>query len=161
MHPSVKPLHEILTLNTRLFSSCLDGLDAEQAAARLGGSTNNVVFIAAHLLDARCYLARYLGLEITYPFEEEWRRVKSVEDLTDPPELAAILAAWKRVSDALAERFGSLTEADLEAESEQKFPVADGTVLGGATFLLQHDSYHLGQLGLLRKHWTSESMSYE
>ena len=87
--------------------------------------------------------------------------MKTVEDLTDPPKLAQITAAWAEVSAALAERFGTLTEADLAAESTQEFPVADGTVLGGAAFLLQHDSYHVGQLGILRKHWTSESMSYE
>lgn len=161
MHPSIQPLNEILVLNTRLFRNCLAGLGAEQAAARIGGATNNVVFIAAHVLDARYYLAGYLGLEVKNPFEEAWRKVKSVEELTDPPELSEILTAWTEVSSALAERFGTLTEADLAAESKQKFPVADGTVLGGATFLMQHDSYHLGQLGLLRKHWTSESMSYE
>ncbi len=161
MHPSMKPLHEILTLNTRLFRNCLDGLDAEQAAKRIGDTTNNVVFIAAHVLDARYYLAGYLGLDVKNPFEEQWRQVKKVEELTDPPALSEILAAWEDVSIALAERFATLSEDDLAAESKQKFPVADGTVLGGATFLMQHDSYHLGQLGLLRKHWTSESMSYD
>ncbi len=160
MHPSVKPLNEILDLNTRLFRNCLSGLDAEQAAQRLGDTTNNIVFIAVHTLDARYYLARYLGAEIVHPFKEAWSKVKSVEDLTDPPDLAVISAAWAEVSEAIAERLDVLTEADLAAESKQKFPVADGTVLGGAAFLLQHDSYHLGQLGLLRKHWTSESMSY-
>ena len=161
MPPPLQPLNEILDLNTRLFRNCLAGLDAEQAAKRLGDTTNNIVFIAAHVLDARYYLARYLGVEITHPFEESWRKVKTVEDLTDPPELAEISAAWEQVSAALIERFATLTDEDLAAGSKQKFPVADGTVLGGATFLLQHDSYHLGQLGILRKHWTSESMSYD
>ena len=45
-----------------------------------------------------------------------------------------------------------LTPADLDGPSGAKFPLFNGTVLATLTFLVQHDSYHLGQPSLLRKY---------
>jgi uncharacterized damage-inducible protein DinB len=39
-------------------------------------------------------------------------------------------------------------------------PVADPSVLGALTFLLQHESYHVGQLAMLKKHLTGKPMKY-
>ena len=41
------------------------------------------------------------------------------------------------------------------------FPLANGTLLGTLTFLVQHDSYHLGQLSLLRKYCGLPAMRYQ
>jgi uncharacterized damage-inducible protein DinB len=38
--------------------------------------------------------------------------------------------------------------------------VSDGSVLGAVAFLAQHESYHMGQLGLLRKALGYPPMSY-
>ena len=71
MNERVKPLLEILALNTRLFRNCLAGVDDVSAQRRPGSEANNMTFIAAHLLDARAWMARYLGVQYRHPFEDE------------------------------------------------------------------------------------------
>ncbi len=161
MEPSVQPLYELLRLNTRLFANCLDGIDDEAARTRINDRTNNVAFIACHLVDARYFLAAYLGAEATNPLKEVLEGLKSIEDFTEFPVVKEVLAAWQEVSGLLAERCRSLSKADLGALSTQEFPVADDTVLGGIAFLIQHESYHIGQLGLLRRAFDLKAMSYD
>jgi len=57
-------------MNTGLFLSALTGIGDANAAKRIEGTSNNVRFIAFHLLEARYYhigqlafLRRILGLE--------------------------------------------------------------------------------------------------
>ena len=39
-------------------------------------------------------------------------------------------------------------------------PLEDSSVLGLLGFMVQHDSYHVGQLSMLRKHAGLPAMSY-
>ncbi len=161
MQPQVHPLAEIFELNTRLVRSCLEGVDDETARARLCARTNNLAFIALHLADARFYLAGYLGAVVDNPFAERFGNVRNIDEAGELPTVEELLDAWERVSAILRQCLANLSENDLAAESKQKFPLADATVLGGLTFLMQHDAYHVGQLAFLRKHFLGQAMSYD
>lgn len=160
MIPLLAPHHAVLRLNTRLVLDCLEGVDDATAARRPSPQTNGMGFLALHLLDSRVFLARFLGLEAAHPFEPLLEGVRSIEELERLPPLDAVRAAWEEVSRALDEGFGTLADADVLRPSPQRFPVEDGTVLGAVAFLLQHDSYHLGQLALLRKLFGLGAMRY-
>ena len=56
---------------------------------------------------------------------------------------------------------GSLTPERLATPSPQRFPVDDGTLLGGLAYLVQHDAYHIGQVALLRRQLGHPAMSYK
>jgi uncharacterized damage-inducible protein DinB len=159
MDARIAPLLDILKLNTRLFLNCLDGVDDETAQRRPGDRVNNMTFIALHLVDARCYLARNVGLEHESPYKH-LEDVASIDEMEEFPALAELRAAWSDVSERLAARLPALSDAVLGSESAQQFPVDDGTVLGGIAFLLEHESFHIGQLALLRKHFGLGAMSY-
>jgi uncharacterized damage-inducible protein DinB len=160
MDPRVAPLAEILRLNTRLFRNCLDGLTDEQAAARPSLETNSAAFVAAHVADSRFVLLRLLGGDGTSPLAPYLAGARSIADVRQIPPLAEVHAAWTSVSHALRDRFEAVTAADLDAELAARYPVTDRTVLGAVTFLAQHDSYHVGQLALLRKHAGLPAMRY-
>ena len=160
MNERVAPLNEILMLNTRLFCNCLAGVDDAAAQSRPGPDANNMTFVAVHLLDARAWMARYLGLEYHHPFEEELASVTSIDDVRRFPPLEPIIAAWNEVSEALVGRLRSLSAEEIARESEQAFPVGDRSVLGGIAFLTQHESFHIGQLALIRRILGVGSMSY-
>lgn len=160
MNERVAPLWEILALNTRLFRNSLADVDDEAGQSRPGPGANNMTFIAVHLLDARAWLARYLGLEYHHPFETELASVSSVEEVERFPTLASIVTAWDEVSARLGERLRSVADEDIGRESELEFPVGDRSVLGGMAFLLQHESFHIGQLALLRRILGFSPMSY-
>jgi len=160
MEPQIAAIHRLLRLNSRLFVNCLEGVDDDMARRRVDDRANNVAFIASHVVDARYFLADYLGVKAANPFKELLAGLKSIADFTEFPVIREILVAWHDVSGLLEERFPRLTAAELAAASPQSFPIDDASVLGGVAFLIQHESYHLGQLGLLRKCLGLEPMSY-
>jgi uncharacterized damage-inducible protein DinB len=86
--------------------------------------------------------------------------VTTVVERQNEPPLADIMRAWQQVSDALAKRLCSLTDAELNAASPEKFPVDDPTLLGSILFLLHHESYHVGQLALTRKYHGAGAVRY-
>ena len=159
MNTRLSPLLEILELNTRLFLNALDGVDDEKARARPAGG-NNMAFVACHILDARCYLAGMIGIEYEMPYASLLDEARSVDDLEDYPPLSGIRECWRAVSDLLSERMADMKDSQLAQTPGQRFPVGDRTVLGGIAFLVQHDSFHLGQLAQLRSQLGLGPMAY-
>ena len=157
----VVPLAEILRLNTVLFRNCLDGLSDEQAAVRPTGATNSAAFIAAHLASSRFFLLKTLGVEEGDPLAPYLDGRKGIDDIAQLPSLREIQSAWTQGAHLLRDRLDALTPADMDAPSNIRFPLANGTLLGTLTFLVQHDSYHLGQLSLLRKYCGLPAMRYQ
>ncbi len=160
MDPRVAPLAEILRLNTRLFRNCLDGLTDDQARVRPSEATNSAAFVAAHVADSRYFLLKTLGTDRKSPLERYLGGWKSIDQITEWPSLAEVQSAWAEAGHALRDRLDAMTAAELDAASNSGFPIENQTVLGVLAFLVQHDSYHVGQLSLLRKHAGLPAMSY-
>lgn len=158
--PRVTALAATLRLNTRLFDNCLEGLADDDARRRPGAGVNSPAFVAAHLTDARYLLLRQLGVERTNPFAAKIDKARSQEDIRDWPTLAEIHAAWHAVAAELDQRIAAMSAAELDAAVNVRFPVEWQTTFGVLTFLVQHDSYHVGQLALLRKHAGLGPMKY-
>ncbi|HTL05233.1 MAG TPA: DinB family protein [Gemmatimonadales bacterium] len=160
MDPRVAPLAETVRLNTRLFGNCLDGLSELQAQARPSAATNSAAYIAAHLVESRYYTLQTLGVEQSNPLERYTGGWKSIEEIKEWPSLADIRSAWQGVSAALGERLEAIRGEALDAPVTTQLPLENKTVLSMLIFLVQHDSYHVGQLSLLRKHAGLPAMSY-
>ena len=153
-------LYEIFKMDSRLFLNCLEGMSEDQARWRPSAATNHAAFIAVHMVDARHYLAKLVGLALDYPFEEAVRAAKSIDDLRSWPSVDQLRTAWKAVTGELRERFKQLGPDDLAKPVETRFPVESRTVLGVTAFLMQHEAYHLGMLSLLRKQVGLPAMGY-
>jgi len=154
------PLADLFDLNTKLFRNAITDLNEVDAATRPNGQTNSAAFIAGHLVETRAWMGRYVGLDQPPPFGGILEHVTSLDQVETVPELAEIRAEWDRVSERVSARLRSLEEAEVAAPSSQRFPGVGGTVLGGIAFLIQHESYHVGQLGYLRKYFGLPPMSY-
>lgn len=160
MDPRLAPLAEILRLNARLFRNCLDGLDEAAARARPSPSTNSAAYVTGHMVESRFSMLKLLGAEPTNPlpgFTGEW---KGIDDITEWPTLAEMSAAMTGAAQAVERRIDSIPAADLDATVDHWFPEVTDTVFGRLNFMVQHESYHLGQLALLRKHAGLPAMSY-
>jgi len=160
MHPVVAPLAAAFRMNTRLYRNCLDGVDDEAARRRPSGATNSLAFVALHLVDSRHFLAGMLKAEATHPFAALLQDARGIDNLVDIPRLTDIRDAWDAVSAVLETRLAALDEAELAAVSPQRFPLDDPTLAGAISFLATHDSYHVGQMALLRKYLGFEPMRY-
>jgi uncharacterized damage-inducible protein DinB len=161
MDPRLATLAHTLTLNTRLLQNCLAGVDDTLALRRLTADTNSMTFLVAHLIDARHFLADLLGVPLPNPLAAIVEYGKSQDDIGELPPVADLLAMWQRIGAHLDAALPSITSERLDVESGPRFPIADRTLLGSVAFLVQHDSYHLGQLSLLRRALGLPAMSYK
>lgn len=160
MDPRLAPLADLLRLNTRLLHNCLEDVDDTMARQRPTADTNHLAFLTAHVADARHFLAATLGVPLENPLSQQLEYGKTLDEIGELPPLSALVAAWDRVSAHLAERMPTITASTLDAHSGLRFPVEDRTVLGAVAFLVQHDSYHIGQMALLRRQLGRKAMSY-
>lgn len=160
MIEALAPLADLVGLNTRLFRNALGDLSEDDGLVRPNERTNHVAFIAGHLVETRGWMARYVGLAESPAFGGTLEHATTLEQVLTMPSLKEIRVAWDGVSDRLTCRLEALSAADLAAPSSQRFPGVAATVLGGIGFLVQHESYHVGQLAYLRKYLGRPAMSY-
>lgn len=158
MDPRVAGLADMLRLNTKLFRNCLEGMTEEQARTRPSDSGNHAAFVALHVADSRFFLLRALGDETPNPLAPFVEGMRTLEDVTVWPTLDEIRSAWTAASHALRARLESLTAAGLDTAPAVRAP-GDST-FEALTFMVQHDSYHVGQLSLLRSQVGLPAMSY-
>ncbi len=161
MIPLLQSHATALQLNTQLFFNCLENMTDEDAQRRVSDTANSMSFIAAHLIDARHFLGASVGVQIPNPVGDTLSTVKSIDEVVSLPSVPELRAAWLTITQHLGAQLEHLTADDLALGSKQQFPVDDPTMMGGITFLLHHESYHIGQLGLLRKQLGYDSMNYE
>ena len=162
MDPRVAPLADILRLNTKLFRNCLDGLADATARLRPSPTANSAAFVAAHVADSRFFLLRVVGgSQEKGPLAKWLDGAKGIDDLKELPPLADVQAAWTAASHALRTQLDALTAQALDGPPSARFPAGGATMLSALTFLVQHDSYHVGQLALLRKQSGLPAMRYD
>ena len=160
MEPQVAPLHAILALNTDLLLNCLDGLTDEEARRRLAGGGNSVAFLAAHLTDTRHFLVQRLGHPLSNPLSRYLAEASSIEDIVEWPSLTEQRDWWLAISRHLCAVVAARTADELRRPDAHRFPLGDSTELGMIAFLVQHDSYHIGQAGFLRRQLGKPAMAY-
>lgn len=151
MDPRVIAPAETLRLNTKLLRNCLADMTQAQAEARPDGFGNSALWVAAHLVKARHGMLKWLGAERANPLPAGLVAAKGITDVTAWPALDEVLAAWTDVSHALRDRLAAITSAELDAAVDVRFPVFEQTVFAVVVFMVMHDSYHVGQLSVLRK----------
>lgn len=154
------PFGGALARNTRLFLNCLEGLTDVEAAARPNERTNSLAFVALHLVDVRFYLAGFLGVEAPNPYREMLEDVTRIEEIEAFPPLTELCRVWLEASLKVQRKMDALTDTELSAKSAESFPLTGDTVSDGLGFLLHHESYHIGQLALLRKYVGHEAVSW-
>ena len=159
MLPELAAVHRILTLNTRLLHNCLEGVDDLLGIRRVTADTNSLAFLAAHLSQSRHYACMIAGRPLTDPLEGRLKG-KSLDDVGPLPSLAEITAAWDAVSAHLLRTLEELRDEDMKREATRRLPGSDGTVASVLPFLAQHDSYHIGQMAILRRQLGLGAMKY-
>jgi uncharacterized damage-inducible protein DinB len=156
----VAPLAALFELNTDLLLNCLQDISDADAQQCLAGGGNSIAFLAAHLTDTRHFLVQHLGSPLSNLLARYLADARSIADIRAWPTVDEIRGAWLRVSAHLQSILATLSEADLLEGNVHRFPLGDSTRLGMIEFLAQHDSYHLGQVGFLRRQLGKPAMSY-
>ena len=128
----------------------LAGVTADQAAARPLGRAHRIWEIVLHLASWKRIVRRRLAGEsvgVDDTDELDWPRVGATNDATWREALAALDAAQRELLDAV----GSLDEGRLGDLLGQQPVSGHSTVYVQLHGLAHHDSYHAGQIMLLRR----------
>jgi hypothetical protein len=155
------PLEIILNLNEKLFLNALKGVTDEQAKERLSDHNNSLIWVATHIIWSRYNIAKFLGKPGKNPYLGMFENFKPMDDSMQFPTLEEVKAEWEKATVLLKEGFTSVADEYMESESSFKNPTGDSSITGAIAFLTEHESYEIGQLGLLKKLHTKEAMSYQ
>ena len=144
MDPVVAPFAQLLTINDRLIARALDGLSDEEAWKHPGTDPNPIYWIAGHLAVYRNVLATAFGVGTELPWASQFEMKKQPDPAAGGPPLADVRATLTTLSERLASRLGSLSDAELSATTERSFPIPDKTMRGMIAFMTYHETYHVG-----------------
>ncbi len=150
----------IVNLNTRLFLNALEGVTEEQAKKRISDHNNPLFWLAAHTVWARYNIVAMLGKPVANPYDGLFEGFKPFDAATDYGTTAKAKDEWKKASELLKDAIATVSEEHLAADSPLKSPIGDFTFGGTVAFLVQHESYDIGQIAFLKKFLTKEAMKY-
>jgi uncharacterized damage-inducible protein DinB len=150
MNPQIRSVADMYAFNTLTLRVGLGDVSDDLANRRWrSGDGSSIGFLVGHLLSSRYGLLKRFGETAENPYAELFGASAQPRDEAEYPPVAELAAAWDEVASRLERTIGNLSDEDIEAPAEG-FPVADQTVRGALMFMAWHESYHVGQIGLMR-----------
>jgi uncharacterized damage-inducible protein DinB len=162
MATSTASLKAQFDLHTRLFNNVTEGITEDDSHNHNSENTNHIKWIAGHLLNTRIStLARITGGQPDESYAAQFGRGVALDPKAKYPPIEEIRSKWNDTAAAISEGINNMPEEALAAKSPVQAPIADDTFRGLLSFLISHEAYHVGQLGILRKMAGKEAMSYQ
>jgi hypothetical protein len=161
---STKPMDLIIVwydLHTRLFPNVIEGISDKDAQNRLNTKANHIAWITGSLVHERFELANATGIEIQQTANYLFERHKGIQDNITYPPLAEFKKDWDIITPILRTALLGLNDEELESADPYGMPGDDLTFLDAITFLIDRESYCIGQIGLWRRLLGYEPMKYQ
>jgi uncharacterized damage-inducible protein DinB len=164
---SIQPVIKQFELQTRLFINVLEGIEDVKGSKRINDHVNHLQWIAGHLTSSRYAIAAGFGIKASFPYKEQYY------DPTEPPPYNRALSATvkypslteikKSWNELAAEFTGAISGLrDEQLASVTPFPVPTGNTFQDLlSFIASHESYHIGQMSIIRKSLGLDAMSYK
>jgi DinB superfamily len=164
---SIQPVIKQFELQTRLFNNVLEGIEDIKGSKRLSDQVNHLQWIAGHLTNSRYHLAPGLGIKASFPYEDQYTDPsepppynRAISASVKYPSLTEIKKSWNELAATFTEKISGLSEEHLA--SAIPFPVPTGkTFQDLLSFIASHESYHIGQMSIIRKSLGLSAMSYK
>lgn len=157
---TAKTLKIQFDLHTRLYNNALEGVLNIESDERLSDKVNHVKWLAGHLLATRMGMHSIGGFEKDTSFDEFFSHGKPISNDLKYPSIEVIKEKWNVISPKISTGLDQLPESALEADAPFQLPVADPSFRGYLAFLIHHEAYHIGQIGILRKYLGHKAMKY-
>jgi hypothetical protein len=155
-------------LQTRLFNNVLEGIENIHGGKRLSEEINHLQWIAGHLANIRHNYTSMIGLKETFPYKDKYSDPtqpppgnRAIDASVQYPSLSEISASWNALASKFVDGVSQLNDEQVAAEFPFGTPIGDKSILGLFGFLASHESYHIGQMSLVRKYLGLEAMSYQ
>lgn len=155
-------------LHDVLFNNVIADISDEESNQCIADPMNSVKWLAGHLLWANANFANIGGVKIDVKWRDHFytKEGGGPEDFNAPPSplptLDEIRQKWNADTIVLRKALESLPEEALNKAIDIKHPILpfDNTLGGLWAFINDHQAYHIGQIGILRRALGKGAMSY-
>jgi uncharacterized damage-inducible protein DinB len=151
MNEGLSMIGKMFKTNGQWFERAVQGIPMDKWKTRPGADSNPLVWIVGHVTVSRAYALKTLGGEWSAPWEQMFVRGAKMLPPEEYPAPEEIQRAWSEVSEKLTAVLPAASPEFLAKETPKGSPSLDGTVKGLLNFLCLHETYHMGQLGYVRK----------
>ncbi|MEJ7738427.1 MAG: DinB family protein [Chitinophagaceae bacterium] len=156
---SIVPFIDLYDLHTKLFPNVIEGISEKDANNRLNTRANHPAWLTGSLVQQRYELANALDAGMQPTFHELFKDHKGIQDNTTYPPLHAFKKDWEEVTPVLREALLNMNDDQLD--SVAPFDMGEEvTYYQGISFLIDRESYCIGQIGLWRRLLGYEAMKY-
>ncbi len=149
MNPKLESILILYDMHSEMLLEKMLVSDDYKGEKRINGKGNSIKFLVMHLLNARYFLSEYIKQPLINPFEDFFGKISSIEDIREYPRLDDLIRHWKNLSHELPSSISKLSDEFLSSRGDYDFEIENKSVLGGLTFLMHHEAYHIGQINLL------------
>lgn len=158
--------------HNKLYHNVLAGLTDEETNRRLHGDTNmnHIKYIAGHLLNSQYGFGFLSGVKLEVKWDELFavmNRSQARDDI-QYPAIEEIVQEWDAIYEPIRKGLSRLPDAELAKVPPkpadkifENSPIFENTVASFLAFLNHHQAYHIGQIGILRRGFGKEPMSYQ
>ena len=149
----LEPVARVFGHNTWIFANAVKDVPADKESLTLEG-TNSFVRVAGHVTVCRhavCGMVQGKIEPLPWGSFAEFDIGAQFKADHEAPSLAEIVKEWEAASQVLTSGLGSVSAETLLAPSPLPIPGDHPTVGDLISFMAMHESYHIGQLGMLKK----------
>ncbi len=151
MSDLLRPAIDQFKFSSMIVSLATSDMSNEHAGHRVrNGQGSSVLFLVGHLLSSRYGILKMLGAGDENPFAEQFGRGAEPKDVSEYPDVSEFKSAWDALSDEFHTALEGASDDQLLASAPDGFPIQDQTMRGAISFLCWHESYHVGQIGMMR-----------
>ncbi len=131
-----------------IFHQNIEGITHEESCLAPAGGVNSLNWVLGHIMMERDVILKLLGGTPLWSQAEAAPYLRGTDgrpDASSARPLSEIMEALDRSHTAIEERLKAMQPADFDVAT------AKGTIGADLAFLQFHESYHAGQVGLLRR----------
>lgn len=156
---TIEQMSKQYRLLTDWYISVLEDIKTEDGSKVIGENTNSIEWLAGHLIVSRCRNIVRLGQQV-----EPYKYVDAfVEQTLPPPSFSAFdrnkkypsliedIEEWSKYSKIFIDTLESADESILKTEIPLRGPTGGSTVEDLLTSVVLHESFHIGQMSIIRK----------
>ena len=158
---SIDVIIVLYDLHTKLFPNVIDGISDKDAQNRLNTKANHLAWLTGSLVHERYELANAAGIEVRQTSHELFERHKGIQDNVIYPPLLEFKKDWNWITPVLRKGLSRLTDEELNSADPYGMPGDDLTFFDAITFLMDRESYCIGQIGLYRRLLGYQPMKYQ
>lgn len=145
------PLLRMFRVNEYFFGKALEGISDEDLMRRPAENANPLLWVAGHVADTRITAVKALGEEFPNTWVDLFQRGCTIHEASAYPPVSEVVRVMTDVSVKIVALLPMITDEQLSSPAMDIGPPNCKTRTDEIAMFAWHDSYHIGQMALLRK----------